>query len=80
MNEKVKDKVSFSERLKKKFRSSLKAKLIANYIIIALVPTLIVSLVTFSIFKKSIVNRVSDLNTKVNIQTQLGIDNFLYQA
>ncbi|SFU59174.1 methyl-accepting chemotaxis protein [Clostridium sp. DSM 8431] len=80
MNEKVKDKVSFSERLKKKFRSSLKTKLIANYIIIALVPTLIVSLVTFSIFKKSIVNRVSDLNTKVNIQTQLGIDNFLYQA
>lgn len=80
MSESVKNKDLLFKKLKKKLKGSLKGKLTANYIVIALIPAITISAVTFTIFKNIITNKVSDLMTKINSQVQLDVDSFLGQA
>ena len=79
MDENMKDPNVFRSKKRKNIKTSLKKKLILNYVLIALVPTLIVSMLSYIIFRGILVNKVSDLTTKVNVQTESNIDNFLYQ-
>lgn len=79
MDENMKDPNVFRSKKRKNTKTSLKKKLILNYVLIALVPTLIVSMLCYIIFRGILVNKVVDLTTKVNVQTESNIDNFLYQ-